>query len=86
MTKKALTPFTCPVCKNGTLVQVEIEEKVIREATRLPAVVLAKCSSKHSLVLFVDGNFQVRDVEAASEADEKEKDAIANTVDWFGSL
>ena len=86
MTKITLTPFNCPVCKNSTLVQVEIDEKAIKDAPRLPAVVLAKCKSNHSLVLFVDGNFQVRDVEPATEADEKEKDAVANTVDWFSSL
>lgn len=86
MARISLTPFNCPECKSGNLVQVEIEEQFIREAKRLPAMVTATCSKNHSLVLFVDGNFQVRDIEVASRAAIEEQDAIDKTSDWFDSL
>jgi hypothetical protein len=86
MAKISLTPFNCPECRSGNLVKVEIEEQFIKEARRLPAMVTATCSKNHSLVLFVDGNFQIRDIEVASRAARDEKDAIGKTSDWFGSL
>jgi transcription elongation factor Elf1 len=86
LAKVALSPFNCPVCGNGTLVQIEVEEDSILKAQRLPAIVTTRCKNNHSLVLFVDGNFQVRDVEAASNAMEEDKDAIDKTRDWFSSL
>ncbi len=86
MTRIALTPFNCPECKNGNLVKTEIEEHLIREAKRLPAIVTVTCSDNHALVLFVDGNFDVRDIEVASRAAIDEKDALDKTKDWFGSL
>lgn len=86
MARITLTPFNCPECKNGNLVKVEIEEQFIKEAKRLPAMVTATCSKNHSLVLFVDGNFQIRDIEVASRAAGDEKDAIGKTSDWFDSL
>jgi hypothetical protein len=86
MAKVVLSPFSCPICKNGTLVRIEVEEDTVRNAKRLPAMVTAKCTKNHMLVLFVDGNFQVRDVEAASIALQEETDAIEKTKDWFSSL
>ena len=86
MVKVSLSPFNCPACQDGTLVRIEVEEDFIREAKRLPAMVTAKCTKNHTLVLFVDGNFLVRDVEAALGATHEEKDAIKKTEDWFSSL
>ena len=84
MTRKKLRPFICPVCGNGSLVEVEIEEEFITQAKRIPAMMTAKCNKSHSLVLFVDANFQIRDIEAAVQA--REKDVIDKTKDWFDSL
>ncbi|TXT54537.1 MAG: hypothetical protein BAJATHORv1_60033 [Candidatus Thorarchaeota archaeon] len=84
MGKVELTPFKCPVCGDGTLVDVEIEESAIKEAKRLPAMVTTKCKRDHQLVIFVDGKFHVRDVEAAVKA--AESDAIDKTKDWLSSL
>jgi hypothetical protein len=67
-------------------VKVDVDEDFIMTAKRLPAMVTVKCPKNHTLVLFVDGKFQVRDVETALGATDKDKDAIANAVDWFGSL
>ncbi len=84
MARKKLKPFTCPVCGNGSLVEVEVEEAFITEAKRIPAMMTTKCEKNHSLVLFVDANFQIRDIEVAVQA--REKDVIDKTKDWFDSL
>ena len=76
LAKVKLTQFACPACQDGTLVYVEIEGKKIKEAKRYPTIVTAKCPSEHSLVVFVDSNFQIRDVEVAAEATKKVKDPI----------
>ena len=86
MAKISLSPFICPACSDGALVRVEIEEDAIRKAKRLPAMVTTRCTKDHILVLFVDGNFQVRDIEIASKALVDSKDAIDATQDWFASL
>ncbi|MFW9925819.1 MAG: hypothetical protein ACFFDM_03515 [Candidatus Thorarchaeota archaeon] len=87
MAKVKLKQFACPACKDGTLVFVEVDETKITLAKRYPVIVTAKCPKKnHSLVVFVDANFQVRDVEAAAEASEEKKDAIDKTKGWFDSL
>ena len=75
MTKIKLKPFACRACKEGTLVYVEVEEHKITQAKRYPVIVTAKCPKNHALVVFVDSNFQVRDVEVAAEATEEEKGA-----------
>lgn len=82
MTRVNLKPFACPACRDGTLVEVKVEESVIAGAKRYPTIVTAKCPKGHSLVVFVDANFQVRDVEAAAQATEEEKDALDRTKDW----
>ncbi|MFW9786602.1 MAG: hypothetical protein ACFFE2_00405 [Candidatus Thorarchaeota archaeon] len=89
MAKVSLSPFTCPECKDGTLVKVDVDEDSIKKAKRLPAMVTTSCSKNHTLVLFVDGQFKIRDVEAAlgtSGEDDGKKDAIEKTEDWFSSL
>jgi hypothetical protein len=86
MAKISLNPFNCPACKDGTLVRVDIDEDSIKNAKRLPAVVTVNCSKNHKLVLFVDGKFQVRDVEVALGAKSEDKDAIDMAEDWFSSL
>ncbi len=84
MARRKLRPFSCPVCGNGSLVEVEVEESFITEAKRIPAMMTTSCRGGHTLVLFVDANFQIRDVEAAVQA--SEKDLIDKTKDWFDSL
>lgn len=86
MTKVSLTPFNCPLCKDGTIVKVDVEEDAIIKAKRIPAVVTVKCAKNHDLVLFVDRSFHIRDIEAAVGAAEEKKDAISKTEDWFSSL
>ncbi len=86
MTRITLNPFNCPACKDGTLVRVDIDEDSIKKAKRLPAMVTVNCSKNHMLVLFVDGKFQVRDVEVAVGGNGDDKDAIDMTGDWFSSL
>ncbi len=82
-----LNPFNCPTCKDGTLVRVDVDEDAIMKATRLPAMITVSCSKKHSLVVFVDRGFQVRDVEAAvATSKDENKDALDKTTDWFGSM
>jgi hypothetical protein len=86
MTRISLNPFTCPACKDGTLVKVDVDEDSIKMAKRLPAMVTVKCPKNHNLVIFVDGGFQVRDVEAAVGTEGNEKDAMDKTGSWFSSL
>jgi hypothetical protein len=63
-----LTQFACPACKDGTQVSVEVEKKKITKADRHPTIVTARCQNGHSLVVFVDINFKIRDVEVATDA------------------
>lgn len=84
MTRRKIKPFVCPSCGNGALVEIEIEEEMISQAKRFPAMLTAKCSKSHPLVLFVDANFQIRDIELAVQA--REKNVIDKTKDWFDSL
>jgi hypothetical protein len=86
MANVKLNPFTCPTCGNGSLVQVEIEEATIKNAERLPKAVTAKCSNDHVLVLYVDRSFKIRDVEAALNAADDEKDSLDQTEDWLSGL
>jgi hypothetical protein len=53
------------------LVFVEVEKTKITKADRHPTMVTTRCKDGHSLVVFVDANFKVRDVEVATDATEK---------------
>lgn len=87
MTKVKLSPFQCPACGNGSLVGVEVDEKIITEAKRLPAILTTNCSKNHTLVLFIDGKFKIRDIEiASSSTNGEEKNALSKTEDWFDSF
>jgi hypothetical protein len=86
LVKVKLNPFACPTCKDGMLVYVEVEELTIKRAKRFPTIVTAKCSRNHALVVFVDANFQVRDVEPSAVATEEQKDAVDKTKGWFESF
>ncbi|MFW9768333.1 MAG: hypothetical protein ACFFF9_05720 [Candidatus Thorarchaeota archaeon] len=68
MVKVKLTPFTCPACGDGTQISLEIEKKKITQARRHPALFTFRCKKDHSLVVFVDLNFKIRDVEVATDA------------------
>ena len=65
-----LTQFVCPACKDGTLVHIEVEKTKITKAERHPTIVTARCPNDHSLVVFVDKDFKIRDVEVAADAEE----------------
>jgi hypothetical protein len=69
--KVKLTPFTCPACSDGTQIHLEIEKKTIKKAGRHPALLTYRCKNDHSLVVFVDLNFKIRDVEVAADATAK---------------
>jgi transcription elongation factor Elf1 len=84
--KVKLKPFPCPTCGEGKLVYVEVEESTIKRAKRFPTIVTARCGKGHALVVFVDANFQVRDVEGSAVATEEEKDAVDKTKGWFESF
>ena len=88
VTKVDLKPFACPVCKGGNLVKIQIDESVVTEAPRHPVIITAICSKKHTLAVFVDSNFQVRDIEATMSvaSGEDEGDAVDKTKSWFDSL
>jgi len=68
LVKVKLTPFACPACGDGTQVSVEVEKKKIKKAKRHPTIITTRCQNDHSLVLFVDLNFKIRDVEVATDA------------------
>ena len=86
MTQVALNPFACPGCAKGTLVKVEVEETTIIGAKRHPVIITAKCPNGHWLVVFVDKNFQVRDVEVAASSTDSDEDAVDKTKTWFDTL
>ncbi|MFX0054660.1 MAG: hypothetical protein ACFFAX_13305 [Promethearchaeota archaeon] len=86
MANVTLNPFACPACSKGTLVKVEVEAATITEAKRHPVIVTTQCPNGHSIVVFVDKNFQVRDVEAVAGAAKKQEDAVDKTKSWFDSL
>ena len=86
MSKVILKPFACPACGNGTMVTVEIEEDAIKNAKRLPAMITTTCKKEHSLVIFVDGRYHVRDIEVAVQTAVDTKDATDKAGEWFSSL
>ena len=86
MASKKLNPFQCPACRNGSLVEVEIDENVVTNAERLPVIVTTNCAKEHTLVLFIDGKFKIRDIEIASASNGDTKTALTKTEDWFGSF
>ncbi|MCK5151383.1 MAG: hypothetical protein KAQ65_06075 [Candidatus Thorarchaeota archaeon] len=66
MGNKTLNAVPCPRC-DGTVKDVVVDEESITSAKRVPVLVTTRCTNNHSVVLFVDRNFTVRDVEAAGE-------------------
>ncbi|MHA2026607.1 MAG: hypothetical protein ACXACG_00070 [Candidatus Thorarchaeota archaeon] len=68
--KVELTQFVCPACKDGTLVNVKVKKTKITKAEKHPTIVTTRCPNDHSLVVFVDINFKIRDVEVAADAEE----------------
>ena len=77
-----LEPFACPVCTDGTMVEIEVDDAAIDEAKRFPMMVAVKCPKKHDLVAFVNKDRSVSDVEPAVSV-KKDKDAIEKTTDYF---
>ena len=83
MVKIILDPFKCPVCDDGTMVELEIDEEVFASAKRFPMMIANLCPKKHNLIAFVDQEMKVRDVESAVTAKTEEKDAIDKSKDYF---
>ncbi|MBS3795593.1 MAG: hypothetical protein KGY80_11880 [Candidatus Thorarchaeota archaeon] len=91
MPQRTLDSVPCPVCSdNGRVRDIKIDEDVILNAKRTPVIVPAKCENGHSVVLFVDRNFTIRDVEIAGEAvqgDEDEGDSsIEKAQRWMADF
>lgn len=87
MTKKTLTPVPCPVCGAGVN-GVVVDEESIKNSKRVPVIIPAKCTNKHSVVLFVDRNLTVRDVEAAAEAlqGDEGKGSVDKAQGWMDNF
>ncbi len=86
MVLKRLKPVACPRCRDGTLLHIEIDENVIKSATRYPVIVAVKCSKGHALIAFVDANFEIRDIESAAEAETKESTGVSSVKQWLDTL
>jgi RecJ-like exonuclease len=78
MGNKTLNSVPCPRC-DGQVKNVVVDEDSIVNASRVPVLVSTKCENNHSVVLFVDRNFTIRDVEAAGEV--VQEAAIEGAVD-----
>ncbi len=65
-----------------------MQEGSIRDSKRIPVLIPAKCDKDHSVVLFVDRNFTVRDVEAAGAAvqDDDETSAVDKAQGWMDNF
>jgi hypothetical protein len=69
---------------------IVVDEESIVNAKRVPILVPAKCENGHSVILFVDKQFVVRDVEVAGAVVADEVDDDGNSVDkaqkWMDSF
>jgi hypothetical protein len=86
--KKNLNIVPCPVC-DASIDGVVVEEESITEAKRIPVLVPAKCKNGHQVILFVDKSFTVRDVEAAGQVVDEEKDEVSSVdkaQNWMDSF
>ena len=87
--KKTLSTVPCPECK-GSVEGIIVEEDSIANASRVPVLVPAKCKNGHSVILFVDKKFAIRDVEVAGAVVNEENDEDGNSVDkaqkWMDSF
>lgn len=86
--KKNLNPVPCPVC-DRLIDGITVEETSITEAKRIPVLVPAKCGNGHQVILFVDKQFTVRDVEAAGQVVEDDKDdgsSVDKAQSWMDSF
>ncbi|MFX1564207.1 MAG: hypothetical protein ACFFDP_12970 [Promethearchaeota archaeon] len=62
MSRYILREHPCPVC--GTMIGgVMVKEEAIKEAPRVPVLVLAMCKNEHLVILFVDRNLDIREAE-----------------------
>ncbi len=89
MPQRTLDSVPCPACNNGKIQNIRIDEDVILNAKRSPVIVSAKCENGHSVVLFVDRNFTIRDVEIAGEAvqdDEEGESSIDKAKKWMADF
>jgi hypothetical protein len=83
LTERRLQKYPCPVCKaliNG----VVINEEDILESKRCPAIVPAKCPSKHDVALYVDREFRIRDAEPL--IDPKTEGGLDKARKWVTGL
>lgn len=88
MGKKNLNVVPCPIC-DGSIDGVVVEEESITQAKRIPVLVPAKCKNGHQVILFVDKSFTVRDVEAAGQVVDEDKDessSVDKAQNWMDSF
>lgn len=80
LTKQTLNTVPCPECK-GPVEGIVVEEDSISNAKRVPVLVPAKCKNGHSVILFVDKQFTVRDVEVAGAVVVEDSNDEGSSVD-----
>ena len=87
MGKRTLDTVRCPQC-SGIIENVQVDEDSIQNAKRVPVIIPAKCSKGHSVVIFVDRNFTIRDVEATGEAvqGDDDKGSVDKAQSWMDSF
>lgn len=66
MSRRILQAHPCPVC--GTLISgVMVKEEAIKDAPRVPVLILAMCDNEHLVIFFVDRNLDIREAEPVLE-------------------
>ncbi len=77
----------CPKC-DGMIKDVVVDEDSIANAKRVPVLVTTRCTNNHSVVLFVDRNFTIRDVEAAGEGinESKDESSVDKAQKWMDNF
>ena len=84
---KTLNLVPCPKC-DGVVKGIVVDGDTISNAKRVPVLVTARCTNNHSVVLFVDRNFTIRDVEAAGEVVQEPdvEGIIDKATEWMDSF
>lgn len=83
MPERKLAGYPCPVCKT-MIVGVIVKEEDILGSKRTPALVPAKCPSKHDVALYVDRQFKIRDAEPM--VDPKSEGGLDKAKKWIAEL
>ena len=85
--KRTLDTVRCAIC-SSTIEGVQVDEDSIQNAKRVPVIIPAKCTNGHSVVIFVNRNFTIRDVEATGEAvqGDENKGSVDKAQSWIYSF